>query len=73
MEEAPREEIAQDYTSIPTYVPTQKITIEEAYQKCGGFGRFQWFNAICNAISFMGPDFFLFSFAFLEVEPVFMC
>jgi len=47
MEEEPqREGITQGYSLIPTFEPepehtqNKKISIEVAFQKCGGFGRF---------------------------------
>ena len=49
------------------------MTVEEAFEKVGGFGRFQIFSGIMNMVANMGAAFFLFAFAFLEKEPAFMC
>ena len=50
-----------------------KITIEEAFNRCGGVGRFQIFSAFINTIANAAAMFFFNAFAFLEVEPMFMC
>ncbi len=53
--------------------PNEKITVEEAFNRCGGVGRFQIFSAFINTIANAAAMFFFNAFAFLEVEPMFMC
>jgi len=50
-----------------------KITVEQAFDRCGGVGRFQIFSAFMNTIANAAAMFFFNAFAFLEVEPMFMC
>ena len=52
---------------------SEKVTVEEAFERVGGFGRFQIFSGVMNMLTNMGAAFFLFAFAFLEKEPVFKC
>jgi hypothetical protein len=54
-------------------LPIDKITVEEAFDRCGGVGRFQIFSAFINTIANAAAMFFFNAFAFLEVEPMFMC
>jgi hypothetical protein len=51
----------------------KKVTVEEAFELVGGFGKFQKFSAIMNALANAGASFMLYAFAFLEAEPKFMC
>jgi len=51
----------------------RKVTVEEAFELVGGFGKFQKFSAIMNMIANSGAAFMLYAFAFLEAEPKFMC
>jgi hypothetical protein len=54
-------------------VGPEKVTLDEAFEKVGGCGKFQYFSMIMNAFGNGGASFFLFAFAFLEAEPVFKC
>ena len=51
----------------------QLLTVEEAFEKTGGFGCFQKFSIIMNTLANGGAAFFLYAFAFLEAEPKFKC
>jgi hypothetical protein len=51
----------------------QKVTVEEAFQLVGGFGKFQKFSALMNMLANAGASFLLYAFAFLEKEPIFKC
>jgi hypothetical protein len=52
---------------------SDKISIEQAFDRCGGFGCFQFLSAFMNMIANAAAMFFFNAFAFLEVEPIFMC
>jgi len=45
---------------------SEVVTVEEAFDRVGGFGRFQKFSCIMNTLANMGAMFFLNAFAFLE-------
>ena len=47
--------------------------MEEAFERVGGFGKFQIYSCVMNTLTNMGAVFFLLAFAFLEVEPNFKC
>ena len=49
------------------------ITVEEAFAKTGGFGKFQKFQILMNTIANSGSAFFMYAFSFLEKEPIFKC
>jgi hypothetical protein len=51
----------------------QVVTIEEAFDKCGGFGKFQKISATFLVISMGLSQCFLYSFPFLELVPKFGC
>ena len=52
---------------------TLLVTIEDAFEKTGGFGKFQIMSMIMNTLANMASAFFLLAFAFLEEEPIFEC
>ena len=52
---------------------SEQVTIEEAYERVGGFGNFQKVSCLMNTLTNMGAAFFLLAFAFLEKEPNFKC
>ena len=41
------------------------VSIDEAFDICGGFGRFQKFSAVITFITMNSTAFFLYSFVFL--------
>jgi hypothetical protein len=47
------------------------VTLEEAFEKTGGFGRFQKYSILVNTLANGGAAFFLYAFAFLESLPSF--
>ena len=47
--------------------------MDEAFEKVGGFGKFQKVSAIINMLAQGGAAFLLTAFAFLEKEPIFKC
>ena len=51
----------------------EKVSVEQAFERCGGFGMFQFMSAFINTIANAAAMFFFNAFAFLEVEPQFMC
>ena len=51
----------------------QEVTIEEAFDKCGGFGKFQKISATFLVLSMGLSQCFLYSFPFLELVPKFGC
>jgi hypothetical protein len=58
--------------------PTQdelsnRVTLEDAFERVGGFGKFQKVSAVMNMLANAGASFLLYAFAFLELEPKFMC
>ena len=50
-----------------------RVTLEEAFELCGGFGRFQLFQAILMILTMTSASYFLFSLPFLEKEPSYLC
>lgn len=50
-----------------------RITVEQAFDRCGGVGKFQMFSCIMNTLANAAAMFLFNAFAFLEVEPMFMC
>jgi len=52
---------------------SDRISVEQAFDRCGGFGCFQFLSAFMNMIANAAAMFFFNAFAFLEVEPIFMC
>ena len=57
---------------LDTFEPV-KVTIEEAFEKVGGFGKFQKWAIIVNTLQNVAASIFLYSFAFLEREPTYRC
>jgi hypothetical protein len=51
----------------------QLVTIDQAFEICGGFGRFQKLNAAVLILAMVLSQCFLYSFPFLEVEPKYKC
>ena len=49
------------------------VTVDQAFERCGGFGLFQFMSAFFNTIANAAAMFFFNAFAFLEVEPQFKC
>ena len=49
----------------------QVVTIEEAFEKCGGYGKFQKISAVFLVLSMGLSQCFLYSFPFLELVPKF--
>ena len=49
------------------------VTVEEAFQRVGGFGCWQVASIVVNTCANGGAAFLLYAFAFLEKEPQFMC
>ena len=49
------------------------MTLEEAFEKTGGFGRFQLKSSINIIFTMVSTTFFLNSFASLEIMPKFEC
>ena len=63
-------------SSIDVYedvIGKERVTIDEAFEKVGGFGTFQKFSAVMNCLANMGAALCIYSFSFLEKEPVFEC
>ena len=52
-------------------IGSERVTIEQAFENVGGFGKFQKFSAIMNTLANMGAALIIYSFAFMEKEPVF--
>ena len=52
---------------------TNSITIDEAFERSGGFGKFQLVSAIINTLANCSAMFFFNSFTFLELRPQYMC
>lgn len=50
-------------------VGKELVTIDQAFELCGGFGRFQKINATVLIMTMVLSQCFLYSFPFLEVEP----
>ena len=51
----------------------EHVTVDEAFERVGGFGKFQQFSCLMNTLANMGAMFFLCAFAFLEKDPSFKC
>ena len=49
------------------------VTVEEAFQRVGGFGKFQKMSLVMNMLIQGGACFMLGAFAFIEVEPFYKC
>lgn len=49
------------------------VTVDQAFELCGGFGRFQKISAIFLVLCMGFSTCFLYSFAFLEVVPKLKC
>lgn len=49
------------------------VTVDQAFEICGGYGRFQKINATFLIICMGFSTCFLYSFAFLEVQPKLKC
>ena len=49
------------------------VTVDQAFERCGGFGLFQFMSAFFNTIANAAAMFFFNAFAFLELEPQFKC
>jgi hypothetical protein len=45
------------------------VTADEAFEKTGGFGKFQKFQILMNTIGNGADGFFFYAFSFLEKEP----
>ena len=45
--------------------------VEEAFALAGGFGRWQVYSFFINTLTQKGAAFFLYSFVFLEKQPIF--
>lgn len=54
-------------------IVTTPITVDEAFELCGGFGKFQLISAIINTLANCSAMFFFNSFTFLELRPQYMC
>jgi len=50
-----------------------EISADQAYEKTGGFGLYQKWMIVLGSLANGGNCFFLYSFSFLEKEPVFKC
>ena len=60
------------------FVPAERdgpiyVTVEEAFQRVGGFGAFQKMSLVMNMLVQGGAVFKLGAFAFIEVEPFYKC
>ena len=66
------ESLEEEEVHLDTYEPV-KVTIEEAFEKVGGFGKFQKWAMIVNTLQNVAASIFLYSFAFLEREPTYRC
>lgn len=53
--------------------PEKVITIEQALEACGGFGRFQKVSSAILILVMCLSQCFLYSFPFLEIEPKYIC
>ena len=51
----------------------RQVSVEEAFELVGGFGKFQKYSAVMNMFANAGPAIMLYAFAFLEAAPKFMC
>jgi len=49
------------------------VTVDQAFELCGGFGRFHKISTIILVLCMGFSTCFLYSFAFLEVEPKLKC
>lgn len=52
---------------------TQLVTIEQAMDLCGGYGKFQRISASCLIVFMVLSQCFLYSFPFLESTPKYLC
>ena len=66
-------EAEQQHSFIGDRFVSERVTVEEAFERVGGFGKFQMFSCVMNTLTNMGAVFFLLAFAFLEKEPNFKC
>jgi len=58
---------------IDDYFAGEQVTVQEAFERVVGFGKFQMFSCLMNTVANMGAAFFLLAFALLEKEPTFLC
>ena len=68
-----RSEVVRQFSFIDDRFVGERVTVEEAFERVGGFGRFQLWSCVMNTLANMGAVFFLMAFAFLEKEPTFKC
>ena len=61
-----RSEIARQHSFLEDRFVSEHVTVEEAYERVGGFGKFQIVSCVLNTMANMGAVFFLLAFAFLE-------
>ena len=54
-------------------IDVKRITIDQAFKKIGGFGRFQLASCIVNTVVNAATMLLFNSISFLETEPQFMC
>ena len=67
------DEAMRQHSFVGDAFESENVTIEEAFEKVGGFGKFQIYSTVMNTLTNMGAAFFLYAFAFLEKEPNFKC
>jgi hypothetical protein len=58
---------------MPSKKRSVDVTADEAFEKTGGFGKFQKFQILMNTIGNGADGFFFYAFSFLEKEPIFKC
>mmetsp|Transcript_37143 Transcript_37143/g.45348 ORF Transcript_37143/g.45348 Transcript_37143/m.45348 type:complete len:88 (-) Transcript_37143:1028-1291(-) len=68
-----RSEVTRQFSFIDDRFVGERVTVEEAFERIGGFGKFQLYSCAMNTLTNMGAAFFLLAFAFLEKEPSFKC
>jgi len=49
------------------------FTIEQAFEKAGGFGLYQWIYCSLASLIFMPAGFFIYNQGFLTLKQVMMC
>jgi hypothetical protein len=53
--------------------PYENISIDEAYQHAGGFGRFGWYMMITMILGMNSAGVITYGIVFMELEPQYLC
>ena len=52
---------------------SRKISVQEAFAKSGGYGRYQIFLLLCLMLGNNGPGFIVYGVSYFELDPPYLC